>query len=54
MNTSQFALEIIEEREKLSRNSNDLLDSLLILHEERPAGFTRRDMIAAAYISLYV
>lgn len=26
----------------------------MILHDERPAGFTRRDMIAAAYISLYV
>lgn len=54
MKTCQFALDIIEEREKLPRTINDLLNSLLILHDQRPAGFTRRDLIAASYISLYV
>lgn len=54
MNTLQFALDIIEERETLPRTTNDLLNSLLILHDQRPAGFTRRDLIAASYISLYV
>lgn len=52
--TCQFALDIIEECEKLPRTTNDLLNSLLILHDQRPTGFTRRDLIAASYISLYV
>ena len=48
----KLALDAIEERERLPRSSNDMLDAFISIHDKRPDGFTRRDMIAASYISL--
>ena len=48
----KIALDAIEERERLPRSSNDMLDAFISMHDKRPDGFSRRDMIAASYISL--
>lgn len=48
----KFVLDRLNEREKSPRTAEDLLDSFIEIHEEKPDEFSRRDVIAAAYISL--
>lgn len=48
----QFALKLVQNRQKNPTDTMDMLNLFLDLHKSVPEKFTIRDVIAAAYINV--